>query len=63
MLLSQPWLKDAKATQDWGVNMITIQNNGTICIVVVTCTLDSSTKRSKALLCYDFQNGIMDGED
>jgi hypothetical protein len=43
--------------------MITIQNNGTICIVVVTCTLDSSTKRSKALLCYDFQNGIMDGED
>jgi hypothetical protein len=30
MLLSRPWLRDAKAAHDWGNNMITIQGNGTV---------------------------------
>jgi hypothetical protein len=30
MLLSQPWFRNAKVIHDWGKNLITIEDNGTI---------------------------------
>jgi hypothetical protein len=61
-MLDQPWLKDAKVTQDRGINMITRQRNDTIHIIIVTFIMDNSIGRLKTLLCYDFQNGIIDEE-
>jgi hypothetical protein len=63
MLLSRPWLKDAKVSHDWGNNNIaTIQGNGTLKIIVVTNRLNNQTKRPKVPLCYDFQNRISNVE-
>jgi hypothetical protein len=61
-MLKRPWLKDAKLTQDWGIKMITIQRNDIICIIIVTFIMDNSIGRLNFLLCYDFQNGIIDEE-
>jgi hypothetical protein len=61
-MLDRPWFKNAKVTQDWGINMIIIQRNGTIHIIIVTFIMDNSIGRLKTLLCYDFQNRIIDEE-
>ncbi len=62
MLLGRPWLRDAKVAHDWGSNIITIQGNGTIRTIIVTKHLGSEVRRPKVLLCYNYQNGIIDEE-
>jgi hypothetical protein len=64
MLLGRPCLRDVKVAHDWGSNIVTIQGNGTIRTIIVTKHLGGAVKRPKMLLCYDYQNGIIDeGED
>jgi hypothetical protein len=63
MLLGRPWLKDVKVTHDWGSNNIIIQGNGTITIITITKHLGSEVRRPKMLLCYNYQNGIIDEEE
>ncbi len=36
MLLGRPWLRDAKATHDWGSNTVTIEGNGTVRTIIIT---------------------------
>jgi len=60
MLLGRPWLKDAKVAHDLGSNIVTIQGNGTVKTIIVTKQLGGEVRRSKMLLCYDYQNGIID---
>jgi hypothetical protein len=60
MLLSCPWLRDAKVTHDSRNNFITIEGNGTIRTIAVTKHLDNNTKCQEILLCYDFVNRIID---
>ncbi len=45
---------------DWGSNTITIQQNGTIRIITITKHLGGEVRRPKMLLCYDYENGIVD---
>ncbi len=63
MLLGRPWLRDVKVAHDWGSNIVTIQGNGTIRTIIVTKRLGDEVKRSKVLLCYDYQNGIIDEKE
>jgi len=63
MLLGKPWLKDAKMTHDWGSNTVTIQGNGTIGTIIVTKHLGGEVRRPEVLLCYDYQNGIIDEKE
>jgi hypothetical protein len=58
MLIGRPWLKDAKVSHDWGNNIITIQNVGTIKTIHVTKKLGTLTKHPKILVCNDFHFGI-----
>jgi hypothetical protein len=63
MLLRRPWLKDVKVAHDWGSNIVTIQENGTIKTIIVTKCLGGEVRNPKVLLCYDYQNGIIDEEE
>jgi hypothetical protein len=63
MLLGRPWLRDAKVAHDWGSNIVTIQGNGTIRTITITKHLGSEVRRPKMLLCYDYQNGIIDEKE
>ncbi len=63
MLLGRPWLRDAKVAHDWGSNIVTIQRNGTIKTIIVTKCLGGEVRKPKVLLCYDYQNGIINKED
>jgi hypothetical protein len=56
-------LKDAKVTHDWGSNIVTIQGNGIIRTITVTKHLGNEVRRLEVLLCYDYQNGIIDEEE
>jgi hypothetical protein len=47
MLLSCPWLRDAKMSHRWGTNTINIQGNGTIRTIFVTKKLGAPTKRPR----------------
>ncbi len=60
MLLGRPWLRDAKMAHDLGSNIVTIQGNGTVKTITVTKQLGGEVRRPKMLLCYDYQNGIID---
>ncbi len=62
MLLGKPWLKDGKVAHDQGTNIITIQMNGTIKTIIITKHLGGEIRRQEVLLCYDYQNGIIDEE-
>jgi hypothetical protein len=62
MLLRRPWLKDVKVAHDWGSNTVTIQENGTIKTITITKCLGGEVRKPKVLLCYDYQNGIIDEE-
>jgi hypothetical protein len=48
MLLSWPWLCNARVTHDWGNNLITIEGNGTMQTIIVTKHLDNNTKHPKS---------------
>ncbi len=63
MLLGRPWLRDVKVAHDWGSNIVTIQGNGTIRTIIVTKHLGGEARRPKVLLCYNYQNGIIDEEE
>jgi len=63
MLLGRPWLKDVKVAHDWGSNIVTIQGNGTVRTITITKHLEGEVRRPKMLLCYDYQNGIIDEEE
>ncbi len=45
MLLGHPWLRDAKASHDWGTNIVTIQGTGIVKTIHVTKNLGVQTKR------------------
>jgi len=62
MLLSRPWLRDAKVSHDWGSNIVTILGNGILKTIVVTKHLNNQTKSPKVPLSYDFQNRITNVE-
>jgi hypothetical protein len=63
MLLGRPWLRDAKVAHDWGSNIVTIQGNGIVRTIIVTKHLGSEVRRPEVLLCYDYQNGIINEEE
>jgi hypothetical protein len=63
MLLGRPWLRDAKMAHDWGSNIITIQGNGKIKTITITKHLGGEVRRLEMLLCYNYQNGIIDEEE
>jgi hypothetical protein len=63
MLLSRPWLRDAKVSHEWGNNIITIQRTNTIRIIHVTKKLGAPSKWPKVLVCYEFHFGIFDKEE
>ncbi len=63
MLLSCPWLKDAKVSHDWANNIITLQGTNLIRIILVTKKLRVPTKSLEKLVCYDFHFGIFDEEN
>jgi hypothetical protein len=63
MLLGRPWLRDNKVAHDWGSNIVTIEGNGTIKTIKVTKHLGGEVQRPKMLLCYNYQNGIIDEEE
>jgi hypothetical protein len=60
MLLGRPWLRDAKVAHDLGNNIVTIQGNGTVKTITVTKHLGGEVRKPKMLLCYNYQNGIID---
>jgi hypothetical protein len=63
MLLGRPWLKDVMVAHDEGNNTITIQENGIIKKITSTIYLGGEVRKPKVLLCYDYQNGIIDEEE
>jgi hypothetical protein len=60
MLLGRPWLRDVKVAHDLGSNIVTIQGKGTVKTITITKQLGGEVRRPKMLLCYDYQNGIID---
>ncbi len=48
---------------DWGNNIITIQRNGIVQTITVTKHVGSKVRKPKVLLCYDYQNGIIEEEE
>jgi hypothetical protein len=63
MLLVRPYLKDVKVFEDCNTNFIIIKENNTIKTIVVIKWLDENNKPPKALLYYDFINGMTNEED
>jgi hypothetical protein len=63
MLVGRPWLRDVKVAHDWGSNTDTIQGNGTIRTITVTKHLGGEIRRPKVLVCYDYQNSVVDEEE
>ncbi len=62
MLLSRAWLKDAKVSHDWGINLITIVGNGIVRTIIDSKRLDGNTKCLE-ILCYNFVNKIINEEE
>ncbi len=62
MLLGRPWLKDVKVAHDWGSNIVTIQEIGTIKTITITKCLGGEIRKPEVLLCYEYQNGIINEE-
>jgi hypothetical protein len=60
ILLSHPWLKDAKVSDNWGNNIITIQGMGIVRTIPITKKLGAPTKRLEMLIFYDFHYKIFD---
>ncbi len=47
---------------DWGNNIVTILGNGIVRTITITKRLGGEVRRPKMLLCYKYQNGIIDEE-
>jgi hypothetical protein len=62
MLLGKPWLRGVKMAHDWGNNIVTILGNGIVRTITITKRLGGEVRRPKMLLCYKYQNGIIDEE-
>jgi hypothetical protein len=62
MLLGKPWFIDAKVTHDWGNNVITVQDNGTIRTILINKKLGVETKRPQVLVCYDLMEELINEE-
>jgi hypothetical protein len=62
MLLSHPWLRDAKVPHNWGNNTITTQGTSIVKNIPITKKLGAPTKQLEVLVCYDFHFGIFDEE-
>ncbi len=63
MLLSHPWLRDAKVFHDWGNNTIIIQITNIVITIPIIRKLGAPTKRLKMLVCYDSHFKIYDKEE
>jgi hypothetical protein len=64
MLLRRPWLRDAIITHDWANNTMTNQRNGMVkAIMVIYKHLGIEVKKIKMLLCYNYQNGIINEKE
>jgi hypothetical protein len=61
-MLGRQWLTDGKVAHDWGSNIVTIQGKGAIRTIIITKHLRGEVKRPEVLLCYDYQNDIIDEE-
>ncbi len=55
-------MRNAIIAHDWGNNTMTMQGNGMVRTIVVIKHLGAKVKQPKMLLCYDYQNGIIDEE-
>jgi hypothetical protein len=60
MLLGRPWLRDVKVAHDWGSNIVIIQGIRIVRTITITKHLGGEVRRPKVLLCYNYQNGIID---
>jgi hypothetical protein len=58
MLLSWPWLCNARVIHDLGSNLIIIESNGTVWTIAITKHLNNNTKCPKVLQCYDLMEGV-----
>jgi len=62
MLVGRPWLRDVKMAHYWGSKIIILQGNGIIKIIIVTKHLGGEVRKVEVLLCYNYQNSIIDEE-
>jgi hypothetical protein len=58
MLLKRPWLMNAKATHEWGNNVIIVQSSGTVKTILVNMKLGAKTKKPQVLVCYDLMEWL-----
>ena len=63
MLLSRPWLRNAKVIHDWANDQVQIMGNGTVKKVKINCQLGYEAVTPHALVCYNFAEGITDDEE
>ena len=64
MLLSRPWLRNAKVIHDWTNDQVQIMGNGTVKTVKINRQiLGYEAVTSHALVCYNFAEGITDDEE
>jgi hypothetical protein len=62
LLNYNPWFTNVKVAYDWGSNTATIKGNGTIKTITITKHLGGEVRRPEVLLCYNYQNGIIDDQ-
>jgi len=63
MLLGRQWLTDVQMAHDWGSNFVTIQENGIVKTISITKHLGGEVRKPKMLLCYNYQNDIIDEKE
>ena len=63
MLLSRPWLRNAKVIHDWANDQVQIMGNGTVKTVKINRQLGYEALTPHALVCYNFAEGITDDEE
>jgi len=63
MLLRKPWLRYATVTHDWGINVITVQGNGTIKTILVNRKLGVKTRRPQVHVCYELMQRLIGEEE
>ena len=63
MLLSRPWLRNAKIIYDWANDQVQIKGNGTVKTVKINRQLGYEAVTPHALVCYNFGEGITDDEE
>ena len=63
MLLSRPWLRNAKVIHDWANDQVQIMGNGIVETVKINPQLGYEAVIPHALVCYNFAEGITDDEE